>query len=404
MKAEWSKISLIFFFLVALKGTLLRLAAFIPIFFEYQSLIHAHSHTAFQGWVYLAMFPLLINAFLTEEQIEKGKYLLQFKLTIFIVFGVLISFALQGYGLYSIIFSTLFQLLNYGFIFSFLRDTKKNATTTSNLLSIRFIKTGLWYGLISTIFPYCIGVLSAKGLNGTEAYHSFVYAFLHLQNNGWFLFVVLGLFFNLFERKNIPYNYRFGTVFYWLIHIITIPSITLSLVGMKYSAPLLPIAYLAAATMGIALIYFILAIQGHLIPLIRKESAWFKLFFFAFLLSFLLKTALQCLSVFSQFENYAFFNRPIILAYLHLSLIGSTSFLFLALLIERKWLALNERTKMGSILLLIGFVTTELLLVFAGLDLFHSQILLIIGSAAMALGVLSLIISGSVKNKQHAST
>ncbi|NOQ70700.1 MAG: hypothetical protein GQ574_01790 [Crocinitomix sp.] len=403
MKTEWSKISLTFLFLVALIGTLVRSVTFIPIPFEYINLVHAHSHTAFQGWVYLIMLLLLTKTFLTENQIVKGRYPLQFRLTIFVVIGVLVSFSLQGYGLYSIIFSTLFQLLTYWFTFCFFKDVKKVRATTPNSISIRFVKTGLWLGLLSSILPYAIGIASAKGLNGTETYNSLIYSFLHLQYNGWFLFVVLGLFFNLLDRNGIPYVEKFGTRFYWLFTIVVVPAISLSLLGMEFSSGIRSIAYVSAVIMGIALIYFIRTIPIKLTTYIASKSSWFKLFFFTFLVSFVLKIILQCISVFPFFETYAFYNKPIIISYLHLSLIGSISFLFLALLIEKKWLVLNGLVKIGSSLLLLGFAVTEVLLALTGLGLFHSQTLLIMGSAAMTLGVLLLIVSGIQKKPKHGT-
>lgn len=397
MKNEWSKIGLTFLFLVALIGTLLRSAAFIPVSFDYLNFVHAHSHTAFQGWVYLLMQLLLTNTFLTEKQIKKRQYPLQFKLTVFVVVGVLISFAWQGYGLYSIVFSTLFQLLNYWFIFSFLKDIKKVSPSMQNSLSIKFVKTGLWLGMLSTILPYAIGIVSAKGLNGTDAYNSLIYSFLHLQYNGWFLFVVLGLCFNYLDRKSIPYNKKNGIRFYWLFTIIVIPSISLSLLGMEFSIHIQVVAYLSAFTLGISLVYFILTIPLQIIARIREESIWFKLYFLTFLASFVSKTILQCLSIFPFFEACAFFNKPIIIAYLHLSLIGAISFLFFALLLEKKYLVLNGRVKTGSAFLLLGFAITEILLLLSGLGLFHNQILLIIGSTAMASGILLMMISGAKK-------
>ena len=403
MKKEWSKISLIFLFLVALLGTLLRSTAFIQIPFEYQNLVHAHSHVAFQGWVYLVMILLLTNTFLDKIQIEKRRYPLQFKLTIFIVIGVLVSFSLQGYGLYSIIFSTVFQLLNYWFVFSFLKDIKKINSTTQNSISIRFVKTGLWLGLLSTVLPYGIGILSAKGLNETEAYKSLIYSFLHLQYNGWFLFVILGLFFNYLDKNGILYNHKYGTLFYWLFTACVIPSISLSLLGMEFSSYLLPLAYCSSAIMGIALIYFILTIQRNLVKGIRLESNWFKLYFFAFLMSFVLKIVLQCISVLPYLNTYAFYNKSIIIGYLHLSLIGSISCLLLALLIKQKWIVLNGLVKMGSTLIMVGFVTTEILLMLMGIGIFNNQIVLIIGSAAMVMGILMIIISGIQNKRQYGA-
>ncbi|MEP2023617.1 MAG: hypothetical protein ABJH98_04305 [Reichenbachiella sp.] len=400
MKTEWSKISLIFLFLVALIGTLLRSAAFISIPFNYLNLVHAHSHTAFQGWVYLMMQLLLANTFLTKNQIETGRYPLQFKLTVSIVIGVLVSFALQGYGLYSIVCSTLFQLLNYWFIFRFLKDTKKTNTSDQNTLSLKFVKTGLWFGLVSTVFPYAIGITSAKGLGGTEVYTSLVYSFMHLQYNGWFLFVVLGLFFNYLDRNHIHYNRKQGIRFYWLFAIIVIPAISLSLLGMEFSNHIQPIAYLSALTLGVAFVFFILTLPKDLTSRFGQESIWFKFYFLTFLASFALKIILQCLSVFPFFESYAFYNKSLVIAYLHLSLIGSISFLFFALLIEKRWLVLNAFVKMGSALLLLGFAITEVVLILAGFNIWHNQVILILGSAAMGLGIFMMIVSG-IKEKTN---
>ena len=82
---------------------------------------------------------------------------------------------------------------------------------------------------------------------------------------------------------------------------------------------------------------------------------------------------------------------------LHLSLIGSISCLLLAQMIEWKFLALDGFAKGGSSLLLAGFFATEFLLVLGGMGIFHNQVLLIAGSAAMVLGILLLILSPGYK-------
>ena len=85
------------------------------------------------------------------------------------------------------------QLLVY--LSVFFKDTKH-----LDSLPLRLIRMGLWLGVLSTLMPIGIGILSAKRLNGSEAYQSIVYTFLHLQYNGWFLFVLLGLYLNCWKR------------------------------------------------------------------------------------------------------------------------------------------------------------------------------------------------------------
>jgi hypothetical protein len=398
MKKEWYKTGLIFFLLVAIIGTILRSIAFfpIPLNLGYGNLVHAHSHVAFQGWVYTIIFLLLTHFYLTKEQVKAGRYPLQFKLTIVFVVGILISFSLQGYGLYSILFSTLFQFLNYWFIYRFLNDTKKLKS-----ISLRFVRAGLFFGVLSTLLPYGIGVLSAKGMAGTEIYQSTVYAFMHLQYNGWFLFIILGLFFKFFETNHISVREHHAKRFYWLFTIATIPAISLSLLGTEYATYILPVAYASSILLALGLVYFFLSFKGSLLTAIRPKSKWFQMYFVVFLVSFLLKTLLQSLSVLPALKLLAFFNKSIILAYLHLTLIGCISFILIAMLIEIKWISIKGYSKVGSILLILGFLITEGLLILGGLNLFYVSVSLVIGSAAMVLGILFLLLNRNNKLEEH---
>ena len=335
----------------------------------------------------------MTHLFLSKDQIRKSRYLLQFKLTSLVIIGVLVSFALQGYALYSIFFSTVFQFLSYWFIYCFFKDVKRAQSHSSNTLSLKFVKTGLWLGLLSTVVPVAIGVLSARGLTGTEVYESLVYTFLHLQYNGWFLFVAFGLFYKFLENNKISYHPQGAIRFYWLFTVAVIPAITLSLLGMSFSGRILFLAYFAAALQALGLVFFTWTHRLTWKALLSMKSHWMRLYFMAFLLLFSLKVVLQCLSVFPMFSAYAFGNKLVILAYLHLSLIGVITFAFLALMINMKWLSINLASKVGNTFLVIGFVTTESLLVLGGLEVFYNHTILFTGSAFMAIGVLALIVS-----------
>lgn len=385
------KISLLFFFIIALIGAALRAAILFPFPFNYAYLVHAHSHTAFQGWVYTIMMIFLTRLFLSEEQIHKGRYVLQFKLTAVVILGVLISFSFQGYGLYSIIFSTLFQILNYWFIFRFLKDIRDS--TSEEKLSLRFVKTGLWLGLLSTLMPWFIGILAAKGQSGTEAYNSFVYTFLHFQYNGWFLFVVLGLFFRWLERDNIAFNRKHAERFYLLFTISVVPALSLSLLGMSYAGYIAIPAYIAATLQLLGAEFFLLILLKDLKLWFNNLNGWVKIYCSVFLASFFLKILLQFLSAFPLFQQFAFQSRNIVLGYLHLSMIGVISFFLLAFLFRLGWLSSGRTSSFGNTLLLFGFIASELALVLSGAGLFSSYETLLAGSAAMAVGTLLLLVS-----------
>jgi hypothetical protein len=395
MNKNWSKISLAFLFVVALIGTFLRTPYVADIPLKYTNLVHAHSHTAFQGWIYLIIFLLLTSTFITKEQICKGRYHLQFRLTVLIVLGVLVSFTMQGYGLYSIIFSTLFQVLNYWFFYRFLKDSGPVKSGSVSFIPLRFIKTGLLLGVLSTIMPFGIGFLSAKGKNGTELYDAFVYMFMHLQYNGWFLFVALGLFYKFLEKNNIAFIVIRANRFYVLFTIAVIPAIALSLLGMSFSEYFILPAYFSAILQGLGILFFLFSLPRKTAGLLRYKFLWLRLYLLVFFVSFLLKNILQSLSVFPVFQSYAFNNRLIIIAYLHLTLIGAISFLFFALMIEGRWLTMNVLTLTGSSFLLLGFVSTELILTLGGFGFWYNHQILLAGSILMVLGILLLLVNRS---------
>jgi hypothetical protein len=165
---------------------------------------------------------------------------------------------------------------------------------------------------------------------------------------------------------------------------------------MEFFKVILIPAYLSAILLGIALLFFIRALPSKILGYLKKESAWFRLYILAFLISFVLKTTLQCLSVFPIFKPYAFKNRLIIIAYLHLSLIGVISFLFFALSIKMTFLSIGKLLKLGSSLLVLGFFITEFLLTSGGFGLYYNPIILIMGSAMMALGILLIILNKNI--------
>ncbi|SOE20170.1 hypothetical protein SAMN06298216_0668 [Spirosomataceae bacterium TFI 002] len=382
-------VSLLYFFIVAILGTLLRSVTYFNIPFEYANIIHAHSHVAFQGWVYTCLFLILTRLYIKKEKLIRGKYILQFLLTTLAVFGVLIAFTAQGYGLYSIIFSTLFQALNYWFIYRFFKDTRSKGSS----LSLKFIKTGLGFGLLSSLFPFVIGYTSAKGLNGTEFYNSLIYSFMHLQYNAWFLLIVVGLFYELLERLGIKISKRQGEIFFWCISIAVIPAISLSLLGMSFANLLQIPAWFSVVMQSIGLVFFIKSLQTQKWYRPNGKEFWQRLFVVLFIATFTLKTGLQSLSIIPYFSDYAFLNKFIFLAYLHLSLLGVVSFSLISMAIHFKWISTDFLSKIGFGLLLLGFIITETILATGGLGIFYSTELLLFGSASMAMGIFFLILN-----------
>jgi len=106
MKQRFIHIAYFFFFLTALSGAWMRLNLFVDTssFIPYTNLLHAHSHIAVLGWTFFGVF--ILFAVLMNKQ--SSKFVTYLAISLFLVTGAMfIAFLMQGYALYSIIFSTI---------------------------------------------------------------------------------------------------------------------------------------------------------------------------------------------------------------------------------------------------------------------------------------------------------
>lgn len=116
------KLALIYFIIAAVFGVALRLTNVIDLPIEYRNIVHGHSHIALLGWVYVGMIILLSKLYLENSENDR-KYKWVIALTHITILGMMIAFPFQGYALFSIIFSSLFLVISYWFIFYFIKNT-----------------------------------------------------------------------------------------------------------------------------------------------------------------------------------------------------------------------------------------------------------------------------------------
>ena len=114
---QWIRISIINLLIVSFVGVILRykIAFALPII-DQKHLLHGHSHFAFAGWINQTIMVLIINAIAKQQNeslIKRFTPLLYINLIT--AYGMLISFAISGYTVYSIIFSTLSIINSYVF-------------------------------------------------------------------------------------------------------------------------------------------------------------------------------------------------------------------------------------------------------------------------------------------------
>lgn len=360
---RWASLTFGYFLLAGLMGAFLRLLFFQPITgINYRNFLHGHSHLAFLGWVFNALFVAFLYAYLPERT---KKYRLLFILLQVSVIGMLISFPIQGYAAVSITFSTLHIFLSWWFAWQFWRDTKrKEIINQTHSSSLSFIRWSLVFMSLSAIGPFGLGVVMAKGLAGTPLYQLAIYFYLHFQYDGWFTFAVLGLFFWLLEKHHIAFNKQQVRYFLLLMAFSLFPAYALSALWTKPDAWVYVVATMAAILQLVALAFFIrtfLPIRRELKRLAGKFL--YSLFFIAFL-SFGLKIILQTLSALPAIADLAYLVRNFTIAYLHLVFLGFVSVFLLAWFAFHGFLDLKKGvSRVGIVLFLIGFVISQLYVV-----------------------------------------
>lgn len=357
----WLRIALLNFLLAAIFGVLMRYAFVEEIsWLDYRNVLHAHSHGAMLGWIYLALYSLLIHYFLPEEKQQSKYYHWLFWITQLSVVGMFISFPRVGYAGVSIAFSTLHAFCSYAFAWRFLKDLKQSGNSR---FSAKFVRASLLFMILSTFGVWALPVLMAKGMAGSAFYYASVQFYLHFQLNGWFIFAALGLFFFLLEKHEISVNSKHVKYFFSLLVVSCFMTYALA---VTWSTPLPFLFWTNSSGVLIqlaALFFFLLIIR----KLGRFSKDTFtptvRLLMWLGAACFVLKILMQSAVVIPYIATVAYTIRNYVLGFLHLLLLGMMTCFLLGLATHENLLSFkNTLAKYGLYLLLAGLVLTELLL------------------------------------------
>ena len=352
------KLPLVFFFIASILGLALRWHYFQPIAgFNYPFWLHAHSHLMFLGWIFNALSIGFVIFFLPktlQEWYKKPFYMINL-----LVLGMLITFPLQGYGIYSIAVSTLHTVAVIVVCVRFFKDTRINKLDNA----LWFARISLVFFLISALGPFVVGALVANGLGQSDWYHLAVYYYLHFQYNGVFTFGIFALFFHLLQHKGISVDINQVKKFRVLLFVSCFPAYALSTLWTSPPTFLYVLGLLAALGQLIALYYLSTALGGRWANLKQVVSLPTQVLLVTSLLSLVVKFILQLFSVYPSVAMLAYEIRFYVIAYLHLVLIGAISFFLLAWYNEQGWISLR---RIFVYLLLLGFVTSELIMISVG--------------------------------------
>ena len=195
---KWLRIAFLNLLMVSVLGVTLRYKiAFSLPFVDQKNLLHGHSHFAFSGWITQALMYLLIRQLKHDEQyiiLKKYKWILFSNLIT--ALGMLVSFPIQGYGLFAILFSTLSIFVSYWFAIVYNKDLKQQ---TEKLPSHKWFKAAVFFNALSSIGAFTLAYIMVKKIMIQKLSLLSVYFFLHFQYNGWFFFACMGLLLSVTE-------------------------------------------------------------------------------------------------------------------------------------------------------------------------------------------------------------
>lgn len=375
------KIALILFGVAALLGTYLRFYPLLPSWANYKFILHTHSHTALIGWVYLFLGGLIVDRYCDNS--DKKIYKIIYRLGIASILGMLFRFPFQGYALWSIVFSTLFLFVSYAFIYWVFQS--KNAFAKKSI-SFKFIKSSLIYLAISSIGPWALGIIMAIGGKDTIWYQLSVYFYLHFQYNGWMLFGLFGLFYALLESWGVSLNTSRVKKVYRLLQAGVILSF---FSNVLWTQPPLYV-HIVTGISGLLLLWSLWhpyqAIKHFRTKLNSKDR-----FLLVIIITLLILKSIALLSLsIPSLSKVLHQHRDLIIAFIHMNFIGIVSLCLFWIAYRMGCLSISK-TALGFFL--IGFITTELVLVIRSAQLFTFDftLLLSLGSSAITLGVGLLI-------------
>jgi len=375
------KIPLAFFFVAACMGLFMRYQLIAPVQgINFTYVMHGHSHVMFLGWI----FNMLYLAFVSEFVPDQRKFKTLFWILQVCVAGVLIAFPIQGYGLYAIAFTTLHTFLSFLFIALFL-----HATWNLSSLAILLARAALLFFILSSLGPFYLAYLKASGQAPSNFNRFAIYFYLHFQYNGFFFFGVLSLLTKAVESQLSDTDLRRATRGAKLLIISCFPAYFLSILWAEPGKIFNIISFTFALAQVLALLSFVKPFRLYLIKAREQHTRWLLKFSFVALF---IKCTLQVFSAHPVIAQMASEFRSILIAYLHLALLGFISFFLIGWLEMKSGVTVNLRK--SAILVFLGFIGSEALLViipwanvFPNIDIMFIQQCIFLFSTLLVFGI-----------------
>ena len=348
----------LFLVLSAAIGLLMRWQFIAPMGgFNYQYLLHTHSHVILLGWVFNALIAGFHYMLFKDETTKKHVILyLLFQVS---VVGMLFSFPVQGYAAISISFSTLHILLSYiwaGWVW------KRSISLTFEVRI--FLRWGLIYLLISTLGPFSLGPIIVSGNAGSDMYYMAIYYYLHFLYNGFFMFTIIGMFLWTIREKGFQLDKTKVKKIVILMNIQCIAGLALSALWMQPHLLIYVIGAVAGLIQVLALIQLVRLKQPIWKDFTSKISqAGILLLKWSFV-GLVMKILLQAVSAVPFIADLAYEVRNYTIGYLHLVFLGVVTPFLIGWFDLHGMIFFRSRLKnFGLLLFFTGFVLSEFVLV-----------------------------------------
>lgn len=363
--------------LVGILGLLMRSSEWIILPLPFKNILHAHSHTALLGWAFVMSITGILYYFPL-----KWKTLKAVKIAFSVsIIGMFISFLYQSYGAISITFSTIFVLLAYVLLKKLLNEIPKEGFDNT------ILRRGIIYFYFSTLGIWFLGPTSAMLGKSHWLYDAGIQFFLHFQINGFLLYTVLGLILKQIPKAYHPKN---GLIYFLDTGLLLGTALIAFWVSNNLFFYIFNLISIICLFIGfIPVIQTIIRFMKNTKP----KNAW--------ILSLIILGLIGKLTGHLTNINYDFmealrFNRELIIAYMHLILIGVVSLGFIWNVLSLFNWKLVRIFKAGLVVFVSGFYVTEIILVLQGFrieGINAASYILWLFSAIMLLGILVMMFS-----------
>ncbi|MCH6232885.1 c-type cytochrome [Cognataquiflexum rubidum] len=356
----WMFWAVFFFLMASLFGLLMRYFLVGEVsFFEYKHILHAHSHLALLGWGYLLVTGALVFTYVKDaKRLQTYKVLLG--ISVFTTLGMMLSFPFQGYGLYSITFSSLHLISSYFFAYFFLQDLCRHKESTAT----RLVRFSIIWLLVSSLGLWAIGPVGATLGRLHPLYFMSVQWFLHFQLNGWFVYGFLGLLVCYLQKNgwSIPVSKKSE----WILHISLFLTYALA---VSWSTPIKALFFINAAGVILQVIAYYRILNpafNQLFEGLKFPKNWIDRMLYIGMMSLVAKALIQAALIIPDVATIAYTIRMYVIGFVHLVMLGSITFGIGAFALKNNWLGTGRFSGLGWQFLALAFLASEILLLGQG--------------------------------------